>query len=92
METYRDLPQSSYSLQTTESVRTGTWRTFRPIIDTKKCTRCYTCWKFCPDVSIEVREEGEYPRVDYDHCKGCGICANECPAGAIQMVREDSIC
>jgi len=92
LETYRDLPQSSYSLQTTESVRTGTWRTFRPVIDTKKCTRCYTCWKFCPDVSIEVREEGEYPRVDYDHCKGCGICANECPAEAIQMVREDSIC
>ncbi len=92
METYRDLPQSTYSLQTTESVRTGTWRTFRPIIDTKKCTRCYTCWKFCPDVSIELREEGDYPKVDYDHCKGCGICANECPTVAITMVREDSIC
>jgi len=92
METYRDLPQSTYSLQTTESVRTGTWRTFRPVIDTKKCTRCYTCWKFCPDLSIDVKEEGDHPKVDLDHCKGCGICANECPTGAITMLREDTIC
>jgi len=92
METYRDLPQSTYSLQTTESVRTGTWRTFRPVIDTKKCTRCYTCWKFCPDLSVDVKEEGDFPKVDLDHCKGCGICANECPTGAITMLREDTIC
>jgi Pyruvate/2-oxoacid:ferredoxin oxidoreductase delta subunit len=39
-----------------------------------------------------LREEGDYPKVDYDHCKGCGICANECPTVAITMVREDSIC
>jgi len=26
--------------------------------------------------------------VDYDYCKGCGICANECPANAIEMKRE----
>jgi len=92
METYRDLPQSTYSLQTTESVRTGTRRTFRPVIDTKKCTRCYTCWKFCPDLSVDVKEEGDFPKVDLDHCKGCGICANECPTGAIIMLREDTIC
>jgi pyruvate ferredoxin oxidoreductase delta subunit len=24
----------------------------------------------------------------YDYCKGCGICANECPAKAIEMVPE----
>ncbi|NMA11550.1 MAG: 4Fe-4S binding protein, partial [Methanomicrobiales archaeon] len=23
------------------------------------------------------------------YCKGCGICANECPKGAIAMVREE---
>ncbi len=27
--------------------------------------------------------------IDLDYCKGCGICAEECPAKAIQMVRED---
>ena len=27
--------------------------------------------------------------IDYDYCKGCGICAAECPCGAIAMVDED---
>jgi pyruvate ferredoxin oxidoreductase alpha subunit len=26
--------------------------------------------------------------IDYDFCKGCGICAAECPCGAIEMVPE----
>jgi pyruvate ferredoxin oxidoreductase delta subunit len=26
--------------------------------------------------------------IDYDYCKGCGICANECPVDAIKMVEE----
>jgi Pyruvate/2-oxoacid:ferredoxin oxidoreductase delta subunit len=30
---------------------------------------------------------GEYT-IDYDYCKGCGICAAECPCGAITMVPE----
>ena len=25
---------------------------------------------------------------NYEYCKGCGICANECPCGAIDMVPE----
>ena len=27
--------------------------------------------------------------IDYDFCKGCGICAAECPCGAIEMVPEE---
>jgi len=46
------------------------------------------CWKFCPDMSMIVEKEGDYPYVDLDHCKGCGICSNECPRGAIKMERE----
>ncbi|MEN6442107.1 MAG: 4Fe-4S binding protein, partial [Syntrophobacter sp.] len=26
--------------------------------------------------------------IDLDYCKGCGICAEECPAKAIHMVDE----
>ncbi|WP_336624055.1 4Fe-4S binding protein [Nocardioides sp.] len=26
--------------------------------------------------------------IDLDYCKGCGLCAAECPSGAIQMVPE----
>ena len=29
--------------------------------------------------------------IDYDYCKGCGICAEECPADAIVMEREEML-
>ena len=66
---------------------TGTWRTFRPVIDLAACTRCNVCWKFCPDVAI-VRDADGWPVVDYDHCKGCGICEAECAPRAIRMEKE----
>ncbi len=25
---------------------------------------------------------------DLDYCKGCGVCAEECPSDAISMVKE----
>lgn len=28
------------------------------------------------------------PEVNYDYCKGCGVCANECPLDVIKMERE----
>jgi pyruvate ferredoxin oxidoreductase delta subunit len=28
------------------------------------------------------------PEIDYRYCKGCGICAEECPTKAIAMVDE----
>jgi NAD-dependent dihydropyrimidine dehydrogenase PreA subunit len=31
--------------------------------------------------------DGQY-EIDYDYCKGCGLCATECPSGAIQMTPE----
>ncbi|MEM2816748.1 MAG: 4Fe-4S binding protein, partial [Candidatus Bathyarchaeia archaeon] len=36
-----------------------------------------------------TRREDDSPEVDYDYCKGCGICANECPVKAIAMQREE---
>jgi 2-oxoisovalerate ferredoxin oxidoreductase delta subunit len=36
---------------------------------------------------MKNKEEG--PRTDYDYCKGCGVCANECPFKAISMVEEE---
>ncbi|MCD6409493.1 MAG: 4Fe-4S binding protein [Candidatus Verstraetearchaeota archaeon] len=65
----------------------GAWRTFRPVVDHEKCTRCGLCWIYCPDAAMQPREDGYYePNLDY--CKGCGICANSCPVGAIEMVSE----
>lgn len=57
---------------------TGTWRSLRPVHDMEQCTHCMICWVYCPDAAIIV-EEGRWARIDYDHCKGCGICAQVCP-------------
>jgi pyruvate ferredoxin oxidoreductase delta subunit len=66
--------------------KTGDWRAFKPIIDQGKCINCLLCWIFCPDAAILRKEKSV--DVDYDYCKGCGICANECPVKAIMMVEE----
>lgn len=66
--------------------KTGTWRVFKPYIDKSKCIKCWRCWIFCPDLAVE---RGEYPSIDYEYCKGCGICSNECPVNAIEMRREE---
>ncbi len=51
------------------------------------CLHCDVCMTFCPDVAISKDEAGEYV-IDYDHCKGCGICVNECPREAMELVPE----
>jgi pyruvate ferredoxin oxidoreductase gamma subunit len=65
--------------------KTGSWRVFRPDYSKDKCTMCNFCWFYCPEGCIYRR--GDYMEFDMDYCKGCGICANECPADAIKMVR-----
>lgn len=67
--------------------KTGTWRSFRPIIDMEKCTHCMICWVYCPDSCIDVNDS-KIAGIDHDHCKGCGICAYECPVKAITMMEE----
>jgi pyruvate ferredoxin oxidoreductase gamma subunit len=69
-------------------VRTGLWRTLRPVIDDSLCRRCsWVCSTFCPDGAIEVEPDGR-PRIDYEHCKGCLVCAAVCPPHAIRVERE----
>jgi pyruvate ferredoxin oxidoreductase delta subunit len=72
--------------------RTGSWRVERPVIDTRICIpckrgaeACFICWLFCPDVVINRTIP---PTIDLEYCKGCGICAEECPTKAIKMVDE----
>jgi len=61
-----------------EAYETGSWRTYRPEWDKDKCISCLRCFYLCPDSAIIV-EEGKVIGIDYQHCKGCGICAFECP-------------
>ncbi|MBI4506348.1 MAG: 2-oxoacid:acceptor oxidoreductase family protein [Chloroflexi bacterium] len=69
--------------------QTGAWRAQRPVLQIERCIHCLFCWVFCPDSAILV-QNGRIVGVDYDHCKGCGICARECPVKptAIPMVGE----
>ncbi|MDO5530487.1 NAD(P)-binding protein [Sutterella sp.] len=53
------------------------------------CFECDNCYGSCPDNAVIKVGPGKGFRFNYDYCKGCGICANECPCGAIEMVRED---
>ena len=67
---------------------TGGWRSERPYRDDEKCTQCLLCWVFCPDTSVLVEGREGRTTSTYEHCKGCGICAHECPFDAIEMVPE----
>ena len=53
------------------------------------CFECDNCYGVCPDNAVIKLGPGKKFKFNYDYCKGCGICANECPCGAIDMVSED---
>ena len=77
-----------YAAATSVEVRTGLWRTMRPIIDYEHCSRCtWVCSTLCPDSAISVDARGS-PNIDYDHCKGCLVCVAVCPPHAIRAVPE----
>lgn len=52
------------------------------------CNLCDNCYIFCPDVAIQKQGEDGPNVIDYDHCKGCGICVEECPRDALVMEEE----
>jgi NADPH-dependent glutamate synthase beta subunit-like oxidoreductase len=56
------------------------------------CLACDNCWTFCPDnaviKTVELASDGSHYLFDLDYCKGCGLCAHECPTGYIQMQPE----
>jgi NADPH-dependent glutamate synthase beta subunit-like oxidoreductase len=52
------------------------------------CFECDSCYNACPDTAIAKLDPGQRYRFDYDCCQGCGICSQECPCGAIEMVPE----
>ncbi len=49
------------------------------------CDSCGNCHIFCPDGAVRRDPEDGHLWIDLDYCKGCGICADECPRAVIQM-------
>lgn len=85
---WKTIPIGGILLEPGSAVKykTGDWRAFKPNVDQGKCINCLLCWIYCPDAAINRKEK--FVEVNYDYCKGCGICANECPVKAITMTEE----
>lgn len=89
-EDWRALPRGGVIPKATgEQYHTGDWRSSRPLWIPENCIHCLLCWVYCPDMAVIV-EDGKMIGFDLEHCKGCGICAWECPTKdkAIEMRPE----
>ena len=86
---WKELPEGGLILEpgNSEQYETGDWRTFRPIVDKSKCINCMKCWVLCPDECIHAKDQ-KMEGFKYSHCKGCGICKEQCPVKAISMIEE----
>ena len=89
MKPQRDIdfhaPDSMETIPFGASFHSG-YRTFAPKFNHEQCIRCLFCFVYCPEGAI--CKDGEQLTVDMDYCKGCGICAHECPKKCIEMVKE----
>ncbi len=85
---WKQLPEGDIlEAGTAKNFKTGNWRSTKPVHIPEKCIHCLICWIYCPDSAIRT-EDGKFFEFDYDYCKGCGICAHECPKDAIVMESE----
>lgn len=53
------------------------------------CFECDNCYGVCPDSAVIKLGAGKRFAFNYDYCKGCGLCAEECPCGAITVELEE---
>jgi len=54
------------------------------------CNNCDNCYFFCPDMSVIRGDGAEGRHINYDYCKGCGLCVVECPRNAMALEEEGS--
>lgn len=85
-EKLSDYPQGTFFEAGHLVTKNSGWRNERPVFDEIKCINCLQCYLYCPDGVIFKKENGI--SIDYDFCKGCGICAKICKIGAITMEAE----
>jgi pyruvate ferredoxin oxidoreductase delta subunit len=80
MKTWQELPPGELITDpgSSRNFLTGSWRSYKPVWLKENCIQCMLCWLYCPDMSIKA-SDGARGEFDYDFCKGCGICALECP-------------
>ena len=52
------------------------------------CNQCDNCYLFCPDLSVIRDNSSQGRHINYDYCKGCGLCVVECPRNAMVLEEE----
>lgn len=52
------------------------------------CFHCGNCYMYCPDNAVKISPATGGFEFDLDFCKGCGLCAKECPCHYIQLTLE----
>jgi heterodisulfide reductase subunit A-like polyferredoxin len=55
------------------------------MVEGERCAACLTCVRVCPYEVPVINTKGE-AEIDPAKCKGCGSCAAECPARAIELM------
>ncbi len=89
---WKDLPPGAVITKpgSAAEFKTGSWRSSKPVWISENCIQCLFCWMYCPDMAVKVKD-GKREDYDYDYCKGCGICALECPGkkGKKAIVMEE---
>jgi len=68
--------------------KTGVWSSRHAEVDQKKCIKCHQCVTYCPEGCIDIEEDRKNVKVNHNYCKGCAVCAVECPVRAITMKTE----
>jgi pyruvate ferredoxin oxidoreductase delta subunit len=70
--------QRDYNDFNSYTATVASWRIIKPVYNRDICIDCQNCWVWCPDTSIVSRDK-QMLGIDYDHCKGCGVCVEVCP-------------
>ena len=89
-QTWKEMTHGSHVFKAGNAAEfiTGDWRSHKPVWIEEKCKQCVLCVLSCPDSSIPVNADGKIEGFDYDYCKGCLVCKEICPFGAIE--REEA--
>jgi pyruvate ferredoxin oxidoreductase delta subunit len=77
--------ERDYSNYNSYTATVASWRVEKPVFNIDVCIDCQNCWVWCPDTSILSRDK-QMLGIDYDHCKGCGVCVEVCPTNPKSLI------
>ena len=82
---HKKAEERSYSDFNSYIASVASWRVQKPVFNIDVCIDCQNCWVWCPDSSIISRDK-QMLGIDYDHCKGCGVCSEVCPTNPKSLI------